>query len=35
MTQKEIAEARKLYDIPDNFIPVVTVSGVCTAWVKA
>lgn len=36
MTQKytptQIAEMRKLYDIPENFYPVASVSGVVVAW---
>lgn len=34
MTNEQIIQARKLYDIPSDFYPVVTVNGVCTAWAK-
>lgn len=34
MTNEDIEQARKLWDIPADFYPLVTVPGVCTAWGK-
>jgi hypothetical protein len=31
-TQEQIKALRKLYDIPEHFVPVATANG-CVAWI--
>lgn len=33
-TPEQIQSMREKWDIPSDFFPVATVSGVCIAWVK-